>query len=142
MGAKKKTINRKHINIYLAALAGQSSQGRTPTRPRDKRDKMAIFYCGIFFVKKKPVCLRDWSQFVPPKMFMFIGFFLPDQCPNTIKKNSTEGKHLAQWVGRVDNCHQCSDILRRKTNVQQLTCKMVFFFFHFILFYSLFVSLI
>ena len=39
---KKKTINRKHINIFLTALAGQSSQGRTPTRPRDKRDKMAI----------------------------------------------------------------------------------------------------
>ena len=41
LGAKK-PINRKHINIFLTALAGQSSQGRTPTRPRDKRDKMAI----------------------------------------------------------------------------------------------------
>ena len=38
----KKTINRKHIIIFLTALAGQSSQGQTPTRPRDKRDKMAI----------------------------------------------------------------------------------------------------
>ena len=42
LGRKKKPINRKHINIFLAALVGQSSQGRTPTRPRDKRDKMAI----------------------------------------------------------------------------------------------------
>ena len=35
-------INRKHINIFLTALVGQSSQGRIPTRPRDKRDKIAI----------------------------------------------------------------------------------------------------
>ena len=41
-GPKKKPINRTHINIFLTALVGQSSQGRTPTRPRDKRDKMAI----------------------------------------------------------------------------------------------------
>ena len=40
---RKKPINRKHINIFLTALAGRSSQGRTPTRPRDKRDNMAIF---------------------------------------------------------------------------------------------------
>ena len=39
---EKKPINRKHINIFLTALAGQSSQGRSPTRPRDKRDQMAI----------------------------------------------------------------------------------------------------
>ena len=39
---KKKPINRKHINTFLTALVGQSSQGQTPTRPRDKRDKMAI----------------------------------------------------------------------------------------------------
>ena len=41
MGAQKNT-KQKHINTYLTALAGQSSQERTPTRPRDKRDKMAI----------------------------------------------------------------------------------------------------
>ena len=41
LGAKK-PINRKHINIFLTALEGESSQRRTPTRPRDKRDKMAI----------------------------------------------------------------------------------------------------
>ena len=39
---KKKPINRKHMNIFLTALVGQSSQGRTPARPRDKRDKIAI----------------------------------------------------------------------------------------------------
>ena len=41
-GGGKKPINRKHINIFLTTLAGQSSQGRTPTRPRDKQDKMEI----------------------------------------------------------------------------------------------------
>ena len=41
LGAKK-PINRKHINILVTALVGQSSQGRTPTRPRDKRDELAI----------------------------------------------------------------------------------------------------
>ena len=35
-------VPEKHINIFLTALAGQSSQGRSPARPRDKRDKMAI----------------------------------------------------------------------------------------------------
>ena len=39
---RKKPINRKHINIFRTALVGQLSQGRTSTRPRDKRDKMAI----------------------------------------------------------------------------------------------------
>ena len=39
---QKKPINRKHINIFLTVLVGQSSQGRTPTRRRDKPDKMAI----------------------------------------------------------------------------------------------------
>ena len=43
LGAKKKPINRKHINIFLAALVGQSSQGRTPTRPNTKWRS----YCGI-----------------------------------------------------------------------------------------------
>ena len=70
----KKPINRKHINIFLTALAGQSSQGRTPTRPRDKRDKMAIllwnstensrFVPGIgptLFQGRVPVCPRDGS---------------------------------------------------------------------------------
>ena len=44
---QKKPINRKHINIFLTALVGQSSQGRTPTRPGDKRDKMAILLWNL-----------------------------------------------------------------------------------------------
>ena len=35
----------KHVNISLTALAGQSSQGRTGTRPRHKGDKMASLLC-------------------------------------------------------------------------------------------------
>ena len=85
----------KHINICLTALAGQSSQGRTPTRPRDKRDKMAFFFGR--FNRKRPVCPRHGSRFVPgtvpvcpregsclsrtpsrPKC-LFIGFF---SCPS------------------------------------------------------------
>ena len=87
LGGDKNKMNRKHINTFLTALAGQSSQGRTSTRPRTKWR----FYCGI---KQKtaglsqgrvPICSREGSRlsqgrflFVPdtilPKMFMF---FLP-----------------------------------------------------------------
>ena len=93
IGSRKKPRNRKHINIFLTALVGQSSQGRTPTRPRDKRDKMARFYCGIKQRKaglsqgRVPFCPGEGSHLsqgrflfvpdtVPPKMFMFIGLFL------------------------------------------------------------------
>ena len=89
-------MNTKHINIFLTALTGQSSQGRTLTRPRDKRDKMAILLWnstenGRFVPRtgpslsqgRIPVCPGDGFLFVlrtvPPKMFMFIGFFLPEQ---------------------------------------------------------------
>ena len=71
---EKKPINRKHINIFLTALVGQLSQGRTPTVPRDKRDKMAILLWnstekgrfvpenGSHFVPGRgPVCPRDGS---------------------------------------------------------------------------------
>ena len=69
MGAKK-TINRKHINIFLTALVGQSSQGRTPTRPRDKRDKMAILLWnstgkGRFVPGTGPDLSREGVRFVP-----------------------------------------------------------------------------
>ena len=91
-GGGKKPINRKHINIFLTALAGQSSQGRTPTHPRDKRTKWR-FYCGskqetaALSQGRVPICPREGSRlsqgqflFVPdtvrPQMFMFIGFFL------------------------------------------------------------------
>ena len=62
-GRKKKPINKKHINIFLTALVGQSSQGRTPTRPRDKRDKIGDF--TVESNRKRPVCPRHGSQFVP-----------------------------------------------------------------------------
>ena len=42
VGWGRKTINTKHINIFLTALAGESSQRQTGTRPREKRDKMTI----------------------------------------------------------------------------------------------------
>ena len=34
------------------------------------------------------------------------------QRPNKNKNNSIEEKHLAQWDGRAENRHQCSDILK------------------------------
>ena len=92
---RKKPINRKHINIFLMALAGRSSQGRTPTRPRFQTGQNGDL--SVEFNRKRPVCPRDRPQFVPgmgsrlsqgrflfvpdtvpPEMFMFIGFFLPD----------------------------------------------------------------
>ena len=87
----KKPINRKHINIFLTALVGQSSQGRTPTRPRDKRDKITTLLWnstekGRFVPGMGPILSRGGVPFVPrtvpvcpetvpPKMFMFIVFF-------------------------------------------------------------------
>ena len=67
-GAEKEPINRKHINIFLTALAGQSSQGQTGTRRMDKWDKMVIF-------REPPVCpwdgsdlSRGWVPFVSGKV--------------------------------------------------------------------------
>ena len=87
-------VRPKHINIILTALAGQSSQRQTPTRPRDKRDKMAILLWnstekGRFVPGTGPILSGEGSHLsqgrclfvpdtVPPKMFMFIGFF---SCP-------------------------------------------------------------
>ena len=61
LGAKK-PINRKHINIFLTALVGQSSQGQTPTRPRDKPLRNGNF--NVEFNRKRPVCPRGGSEFV------------------------------------------------------------------------------
>ena len=99
---KKKTINRKHINIFLTALAGQSSQGQTGTRPRDKRDKMAITLWNSrekgrivlgtgpnLSQRRGPVCPRDGSCLsrTPsrPKCLCLLFFFLSDmsQEPST-----------------------------------------------------------
>ena len=96
IGGGKKLINRKHINVFLTALAGQSSQGRTPTHPRDKRDKMEVLLWkqtgnGRFVPGTGPNSSQGGVPFVPgtlpvcprhlrPKMFMLIGFFfLPEQ---------------------------------------------------------------
>ena len=67
---QNKPINRKHINIFLTALVGQSSQGRTPTRPRNKRDKIAILLWnstekGRFVPGTGPILSRGAVPFVP-----------------------------------------------------------------------------
>ena len=68
---------------YLTALAGQSSQGRTPTRPKDKRDEMTILLWnsagnGRFAPGTGPGLSKGRFPFVPdtvpPNMFMFIVF--------------------------------------------------------------------
>ena len=107
---KKKTINRKHINIFLTALVGQSSQGRTPTRPRDKQDKMAILlwnlpWKGRFVPGTGPILSRGGVPFVPgtvpvpetvpPKMFMFIGIFLARLTVSVISK---QGSTPTPWA--------------------------------------------
>ena len=92
---KKKPINRKHINIFLTALVGQSSQGRLPHPSQGQTGQNGDF--TVELNRERPVCPRDGSHFVPgrgpicprdgllfvpdtvpPKMFMFIGFF---SCP-------------------------------------------------------------
>ena len=65
-----KPINRKHIIIFLTALVGQSSQGQTPTRPRDKRDKIAILLWnstekGRFVPGTGPILSQGGVPFVP-----------------------------------------------------------------------------
>ena len=71
VGDEKKPINTKHINVFWTALAQQSSQGWSPTRPRDKWDKPAIWLWNYTQRKaglspgRAPVCPRDWSRFCP-----------------------------------------------------------------------------
>ena len=83
---RKKPINRKHINIFLTALVGQSSLGTKNPHPFQGQTGQN----GDFTVelnRKRPVCPGEGSRLsqgrfvfvpdtVPPKMFMFIGFFL------------------------------------------------------------------
>ena len=97
---RKKPIDKKHRNVFLTALGRQSSQGRTPTCPRDKGDKNGDFTVELKLNRERPVCPRDGCRFapgtgpvcdglclsqgqflfvmntVPPKVFMLIGFFL------------------------------------------------------------------
>ena len=92
-GRKKKKKNTKHINILLTALAGQSSQGRIPTRPMDKWDKMPMWLwnstdngqfvpgTGTGLSKDRvplvPDTLPVCPEHRPSEMFMFIGFSCP-----------------------------------------------------------------
>ena len=46
LGVKQKTINRKHLILFLMALVGQSSQGRTPPAPGTNGTKWR-FDCRI-----------------------------------------------------------------------------------------------
>ena len=89
-------LSRKHINIFLTALVGQSSQGRTPTRPRDKRDKMAILLWnstekGRFVPGTGPILSRGGVPFVPwtvpvcpghrpaENVYVYRFFFFPEE---------------------------------------------------------------
>ena len=54
---QNKPINRKHINIFLTALVGQSSQGRT--------GQSSDF--TVEFNRERPVCPRDGSHFLPKR---------------------------------------------------------------------------
>ena len=58
------------MNIFLTALVRQSSQGRTPTHPRDKRDKIALLLWnltekGRFVPGTGPNLSRGGVPFVP-----------------------------------------------------------------------------
>ena len=105
MGGKK-TINRKHIDIFLTVLVGQSSLWDEPPPVPGTNGTEWRFYCGIRQRKaglsqgRVPICPGEGSRLsqgrflfvpetVPPKMFMFIGFFLARfECPNS------------KWYGR------------------------------------------
>ena len=69
-GGKRKPMNTKHINIFLTAIAGQSSQDEPSPVPGTNGTKWR-FYCGI---QQKtaglsqgwvPLCPRAGSLFVP-----------------------------------------------------------------------------
>ena len=109
LGAKK-PINRKHINIFLTALVGQSSQGRTPTRPRDKRDKMAILQWnstekGRFVPGTGPILSRGGVPSVPgtvpvcpghrPAENVYVYWFF--SCPkNTLRDTPSPAPKITQ----------------------------------------------
>ena len=91
LGAKKR-INMKHINIFLTAFAGHRPRDEPPPVPGTNGTKWR-FYCGIKQRKaslsqgRVPFCPGERSHLsqgrflfvpdtIPPKMFMFIVFFL------------------------------------------------------------------
>ena len=114
LGAKEKPINRKHINIFLTALAGTIVPGRTPTHPGTNGTKWR-FYCGIQQKKaglsqgrvpicpgRGPVCLRDGSCLsrtpFHPKCLCLLVFFLPDRlCADPISYKKWSEHILKFW---------------------------------------------
>ena len=97
-GRKRKENNKqkssKHMNIFLTALADSPPREEPPPVPGTNGTKWR-FYCGIrqktagLSQGRVPICPREGSRLsqgwflfvpdtVPPKMFMFIGFFF---CP-------------------------------------------------------------
>ena len=95
---RKEPMNTKRINISLMALAGQSSQARTPTHARDKRDKMPISLWNLAEtaslsqgrVPFVPGRFLFFLNTVPPKMFMFIGFLLTERTCGTFQHGCPE----------------------------------------------------
>ena len=57
---RKRPINRKHINIVLTALAGQSSQARTSPLSQGQYGDFTVELS-----RKRLDCPRDGSRFVP-----------------------------------------------------------------------------
>ena len=95
MFGSKKT-NKQKTHKYLSdGPCGTIVQGRTPTRPRDKRDKMAILLCnetekGRFVPGTGPILSRGGVPFVPgtvpvcpghcpaQNIYVYWVFFLPE----------------------------------------------------------------
>ena len=102
---EKTPINTKYINIFLTALAGQSSQRQTRALPRTKwrfywgiQHKMAGLSQGQF-----PVCPRKGSSLsekVPdppwtpsrPNCLCLLVLFLARVCDHLLRKNGVEEK--------------------------------------------------
>ena len=133
MGGGKKPKNTKHINIFLSPLAGQSSQVRTSTCPRDKRDQMAMLLWnltdnGRFVPGTDPGLFQGGVPFVPglvplcpehrprPKCLCLLvfGFFLPHFLAESHQKKIPP-KKLCSRISQVivcsyNRCHCSTDI--------------------------------
>ena len=110
-GGEKKPINRKHINIFPTALAGQSSRGRTPPVPGTNGTKWR-FYCGIKQRKaglsqgRGPILSRGGVPFVPgtvpvcpghrPAENVYVSWFF--SCPKLTTSGASENEILTPRV--------------------------------------------
>ena len=85
-GERKNANKKKHISIFLTALPGQSSQGRTSTHPRDKRDKLAILLWNSTENGRFVPRAKDGSWFVPgvPRLSQRRFLFVPNSVPPTM----------------------------------------------------------